>query len=180
MVLAATYAHLGRQKEAEAAVASLNAVRIEQGGIPMTIPVIRSMRPADMQRLVEGLQQAGVPASVNALFGGDFGSQNRLTADEIRSLILGQELGGLNFVTFVTGGEHHASVKPDGTAAMSGDWGYIADGTVRFAGDQLCFDTIPGVGDCGGVFRNPGGTQARRNEFIWYTTRGAFTFSQLP
>ncbi len=176
MLLAAAYAHLGREREATSAVSDLNALRVKQGAIPLTVPVIRLYQPADTHRLIEGLQKAGVPVSLNALFSGEFGVKNRLGADEVRSLFFGHKLRGR---TFATHEEHAASVTTDGIASLSGDWGYLDGGTVRFEGDRLCFDWTTGVGDCGTVFRNPGGTRAKENEFIWHTARGAFTFSQI-
>jgi hypothetical protein len=33
--------------------------------------------------------------------------------------------------------------------------------------------------NCGGILRNPGGTRAAENEYIWFASPEAFSFSQL-
>jgi len=53
------------------------------------------------------------------------------------------------------------------------------DGVITFDDDddEFCYTWAGNIKSCGPMLRNPGGTQARENEFIWYSTRGAFTFS---
>jgi Flp pilus assembly protein TadD len=64
MALAASYGYLGRHEDAAAALARHNEIRIQHGGIPLTLsnaPRLRFRRSADVQRLREGLRLAGVP-----------------------------------------------------------------------------------------------------------------------
>ena len=66
----------------------------------------------------------------------------------------------------------------DGSASLTGDWATYPMGTISFKGNDVCF-TWSGNGEiCGGVFRNPGGTKAMENEYIWLIDQGAMTFSQ--
>ena len=51
----------------------------------------------------------------------------------------------------------------------------LTDGSARIDGDQLCYE-FDLVRYCGDVLRNPRGTRAKKNEFIWYNGE-AFTFS---
>ncbi|MGE0118646.1 MAG: adenylate/guanylate cyclase domain-containing protein [Dongiaceae bacterium] len=172
LLLAAAYGQLSRTKEAAAAVARHNEINIRRGGIPVTIDYASYMnfiRTADRRRFLDGLRKAGVP---EFLFRSEFAEKNRLTADEIRQLFFGNRLRGRSLRS---GAERAASVTKDGHAAISGDWGNFADSDLGFDGDQVCFYKRY----CGDVFRNPGGTKASENEFIWYNNGRAFTFAQV-
>jgi adenylate cyclase len=127
-----------------------------------------------IQRLWAGLRLAGVP---EFLFSGEFAAQNMMTAGEIRTLIFGHRLHGRSLWH---GEERFASVTTDGIVTLSGDWGLLGtgpwiDGRTRFEKAQLCY-TFDFMSYCGDVFRNPGATRAKENEFIWYNGE-AFTFS---
>ncbi len=177
--LAAAYGHLGRREDAMSAIARYNDLRVGRGGIPLSIasaPGCCFSIRADLRELQTGLRLAGVP---EFLFSGEFATRNRLTADEVRALVFGHRLHGRSLWT---GEERVASIAGDGTAALSGNWGLLGGapltgGMARFDGKQLCYK-FDVVSYCGDVFRNPGGTRAKENEFIWYNGE-AFTFSQL-
>jgi hypothetical protein len=59
----------------------------------------------------------------------------------------------------------------EGVAAMSGYWVTgifpLTGGVARFMGDDLCLE-FAARNYCGPVLRNPGGTRAHENEYIWY------------
>jgi adenylate cyclase len=175
--LAAAYGHLGRKQDAAAAIARYNNLRVGRGGVPITIDTAPScgfIGSTDLERFHKGLRLAGVP---ELLPSGEFATQNRLTADEIRTLIFGRRLHGRSLWT---GEERDASIASQGVLALSGNWGLLSGspltgGSARIDGDQLCykFDLVT---YCGEVFRNPGGTRVKKNEFIWYNGE-AFTFS---
>ena len=176
--LAAAYGHLGRKQDASAAIARYNDLRVGRGDVPITIaimPWLGFRTTADLQRLRTGLRLAGVPESLSS---GEFATQNRLSADEIRTLFFGHRLHGQD-PRF--GEERTALLTTDGVAELSGDWVLggraLTGGITQFNGDDLClrFDV---VSYCGPVFRNPGGTRAAENEFIWLVGE-AFTFSQV-
>jgi adenylate cyclase len=177
LLLGATYGYLGRTPRAASAIARYNDIRVSRGYIPLSIydaPHLWFFKPADLNRLRDGLRLAGVPDN---LFQGEFAKQNRLSADEIRTLLLGQRLHGrtLDFAT-----EHAATITTDGTVTMSGDWGSGDAAISRFENGQFCFKwSTSGLEDCVTLFRNPGGANARENEFVWLGPRGAFTFSQV-
>jgi tetratricopeptide (TPR) repeat protein len=177
--LAAAYGHLGRKQDAASAIARYNDLIVGRGGVPLTIgtaPRCGFIRSADIEQFHKGLRLAGVP---NLLQSGEFATQNRLTADEIRTLVFGRRLHGRSIWT---GEQREASITSDGVVALSGGWGLLGGGpltggSARFDGDQLCyrFDLIS---YCGDVFRNPAGTRTKENEFIWYNGE-AFTFSPI-
>jgi len=181
LLLAAAYGHLGRQHDAEAAIARFNDIRVGRGDISATIstcPPLDLSKQEDSARLFQGLRLAGVPESLSS---GDFSGRNRLTADEIRSLFFGHRLHGR---MFDSGEEHAATITEQGVATLTGDWasmggGRMADVDVRFEGDEVCFVWLKTVTQCGAVLRNPGGLKAKENEFMWYHGDRAFTFSQI-
>jgi adenylate cyclase len=175
--LAAAYGQLGRKEDALSAIARFNELSVARGDIPLTIdtaPNVWFGRTTNVQQLSQGLRLAGVP---EYLASSEFARQNRLTADEIRTLIFGHQLHGRSLRT---GETRVASITKDGIADLTGDWNLLGDnpltgGVVSFEGDRLCYK-FDFVSYCGEVFRNPGGTKAKENEFIWYNGE-AFTFS---
>jgi adenylate cyclase len=177
VALAAADGHLGRKRDAASAVARYNALRVARGGVPLTIgtATIGGFTVRDgVQRLWSGLRLAGVP---EFLFNGDFASEHRVSAHAIRALVFGHRLHGRSLWH---GEERAATVTKDGVVAMSGDWGLLGEGPLtggraEFEGDRLCY-RFGLTSYCGDVFRNPGGTKAKENEFIWYNGE-AFTFS---
>jgi adenylate cyclase len=175
--LAAAYGQLGRKEDALSAIARFNELSVARGDIPLTIATVPSgyfARTTNVRQLSQGLRLAGVP---EYLASSEFARQNRLTADEIRVLIFGHQLHGRSLRT---GKTRTASITKDGIADLAGDWNLLGDnpltgGVVSFEGDRLCYK-FDFVSYCGEVFRNPGGTKAKENEFIWYNGE-AFTFS---
>jgi tetratricopeptide (TPR) repeat protein len=180
LLLAAADGHLGRRQEAEAAIARFNDLRVGRGDVAVTISTSLPLdfsREQDSARLFQGLRLAGVPES---LLSEEF-SGNKLTADEVRSLLFGHRLHGR---TLQSGEEHAATITKEGGGTLTGDWeamggGGTADVEVLFKGDKLCFVRLKTASQCGAVFRNPGGRKAKENEYIWYRSNVAFTFSQV-
>jgi adenylate cyclase len=174
LALAATYGKAHRLAEARRAINAVDAIRIKQGGIPVTMDelyyrVKGSVFP-QRDRLIEGLRLAAVPKWFES---GPFDAQ-QLTAEEIDSLIFGHRIHGRSLSS---GQEHGASVFADGTAIMFGDWG-AGSGIARLDGDHLCFDWTTGDANCGVFYRNIGGTKAKENEYIFFSHRsGGFPFS---
>ncbi|HXV25538.1 MAG TPA: tetratricopeptide repeat protein [Alphaproteobacteria bacterium] len=179
LLLGATYGQLGRNEDAQSAIARYDEIMIGRGNVPLTVssrPALDLSKEPYRSRLRDGLRLAGVPETLSA---GEFGAENRLTIEEVRSLIIGRKLHGR---TFDTGEEHAATVTADGIATLSGDWaslggGIMAGSVVKLENDELCFLWQGAVKFCGAAFRNPGGSRAVENEFIWYQGDRAYTFS---
>jgi tetratricopeptide (TPR) repeat protein len=179
LALGATYGHLGRKQDAKAAIERYNAIEVSQGGVPATVKSYSDYYflegSAPYQRLSAGLRLAGAP---EYLSNSEFADRNRHSAAEIHSLFFGHRLHGR---MLRSGEEREATVTTEGVVTMSGDWILgglqLADGTAHFRGNELCIRF--GVAMyCGSVFRNPGGTRQKENEYIWHSG-GAFTFSQM-
>jgi tetratricopeptide (TPR) repeat protein len=180
LLLAAAYGHLGRQQDAEAAIARFNNIQIGRGGAPITIstsPPYDYSRQEDSARFFQGLRLAGVPESLDSEeFAG-----NRLTAEEVRSLFFGHRLHGR---AFDSGEERAANITKEGSGALTGDWASMnasgtADVEVLFKDGKVCFLLMQTARQCGFVFRNQGASKAKENEYIWFHGGKAFTFSQV-
>jgi Tfp pilus assembly protein PilF len=194
--LVATDGYLGRKNEAATAIAHYNAAAAKLGFLPLSIwgnwnaggsssfpissdwemlPIPISVR-ADQHRLAEGLQLAGVP-----LFETEdaVGSKNKLTTAELHSLVVGHELRGHEY-GYSIDADRFASITADGIANFSGDWGSWKEVAIRIEGGQLCLRAqfYPA---CFDVYRYPGGTKAKLNEYITlrHPNGGVFTFSQV-
>jgi adenylate cyclase len=168
--LAATDAYLGRKQDAEAALARFSEIKVSRGDMPPDINDV-NYGFKDLQcrnRAFKGFLLAGM--KLNAI-DEDYAAKYQLRADEIRTLFLGHNVHGRNLVDAT---EHSASVSTEGVASMSGDWGNLSRGTFQLKGDNLCLFAPEGTEYCGNVFRIPGGTKAKENEYYW---RGG-TFSQ--
>ena len=177
LALAAAAGHLGRQRKAADAIARYNDIRIGRGDITLTLAtlpnVIMFSKYAPNNMIKKGLRLAGVPET---LHGSEFAAMNRLDDPQICSLFFGHRMHGR---TFQTGDEHAASISMDGIATISGDWGALADATVRIADREICFAETGGGRFCATILRNPGGTRALENEYVWLDRTGAFPFSQI-
>jgi TolB-like protein/DNA-binding SARP family transcriptional activator/Tfp pilus assembly protein PilF len=174
LFLAAVYGKSGRRPDAQRAIGIVNAIRIRQGGIPLTLDELcygyKSTPSANADRLIEGLRLAGLPKWFES---GPFDAQ-QLDAHEVDGLIFGHRVHGRSLGS---GEEHALSVSADGTAIMSGGWG-AGSGTARLDGNRLCFDWTTGDANCAVIYRNIDGGKARENEYIWFSHRsGAFPFS---
>jgi TolB-like protein/DNA-binding winged helix-turn-helix (wHTH) protein/Tfp pilus assembly protein PilF len=180
LALASAYGYLGRRQDASIAIAQHDALAVQQGGTPATVEkaaydvnfCFRATPQPVAERLSKGLRLAGAPENLHQ---GSFVEKNRLAPQDIRSLMFGRRMHGRSLLT---GDERAMSLTADGVASLTGDWtlhthASIA-GAAQIKNDELCI-TIDVAIYCGAVIRNPGGTTARQNEFIW---RG-YTFSRV-
>jgi TolB-like protein/class 3 adenylate cyclase/tetratricopeptide (TPR) repeat protein len=174
LYLASSYGHLGRTADGKEAIAAFSNGRVRQGGIPFVMVQLKSdfpdFKPVEGSRLIAGLAPLEISYDLDAK---EFDSL-RLSGKEIEALFFGHRLRGQSLQTGI---EHGISVSPDGVVVRYGDWGEGA-GTARLNGDRLCL-TWTTTEHCDIVFRNPGGTKERENEYILYEMGWAFTFSQL-
>ncbi|WP_246506607.1 guanylate cyclase [Mesorhizobium silamurunense] len=153
-VLVSAYAHLGRRDRVAAYSDRLRNVMLERkdGGANQLVTqrYFVFKNPADIGRLLDGLDKAGLPELPEEV---DLDAKDRLTGSEIRSLILGRDLNG------------------------GGAW--IDKGTSWVQQNFLC-DAIPKVQTtCGAIFRNPAGTPERHNEYTAVFRFDRFEFSTV-
>jgi adenylate cyclase len=163
--VAATYAHLGRKEDAKAAIARYDQLIVQRGWVPAALDTTTT-------RLQEGLILAGISKTLAA---SEFALANRLQPEELRQLFFGHRLHGRNIRTGI---EHEAAIANDGAAALSGDWAIYSSGKALIEDSEMCIVWPDNQKSCGGVSRNPGGTTAKENEFIWFLNQNPMTFSQ--
>jgi adenylate cyclase len=161
--LAASYAYLGRDKEAADAIAAFNAARVRQGGAPFVMLELSDdtprYKPPPESPLIRGLLRLGTPHN----FDSPVFDSLRLSARDVEALFFGHRVQGR---TPRDGQEWGVSVAVDGTAVRFGVWDTGA-GVAKVEGDRLCF-VLSTTSRCGGILRNPGGTKAKENEYLWF------------
>ena len=162
LYLAATYAHLGREKEAREA---LNHFYSLSGGGKPTLRGWMHFWPYKnlevVERLADGLLKAGMigePSGYNKIL-----EENRLTEAEIRKLVFGKEI---RILCQQIGG--YINRTKEGTFMHAG----YGSGKSRIVNEMLCdkWDSrFEGIEYCGTVFRNPEGTPEMMDEYIYVT-----------
>jgi adenylate cyclase len=187
---AAYYALLGRDQEARSMFETVKKEKERSGvQVPGTVNLryVMNSSPykdrAVAERLVEGLRKAGFPLA--NIRGGYFPAfkENQLTGEEIKNLLFGSAITAYIFypmkfsMKYKKNGEfiyHGPSIRP----AFGGP---ISDmGKSRIEGDTICWKyekNFGGVDFCATVYRYPGGTYERKDEYFWCTDFGFAAFS---
>jgi adenylate cyclase len=175
ILLTATYGHLGRPDLAAALRGELDELAREAHTDPATVMMARIdlpfTTPADRHRLRDGLRKAGVP---DLPYGYDPMSKDRLTGEEIRSLIFGHTSVARNIDS---GRECSYTRTIDGTSSAScGSWSDTGS-TPWFDDNVICYWWKKTGPLCVTYFRNPEGSAAERNEFFSVTSYNRWEFS---
>jgi adenylate cyclase len=126
---------------------------------------------ADTKRLLDGLRKAGVP---ELPFGYDAKSKDRLTGEEIKSLTFGHKIRGQRLDAGVV---YSRTTAEDGTTRVIG--GGPSPGTSTIQGDTSCTRYLGSGRSCAAVFRNPNGSFAQENEYLWVEQWHRFEFSVM-
>ncbi len=174
LVLAATYAHIGRDQESENMLKKL--LRGEQ--LTPDIHAIMYMFPFKglevSDRFAGGLIKAGAGLLGETLDYAKISKKNKLTGDEIRNLIFGRSI-----IARALGYEWQISFIEDGKASWQASWG-SSRGTYWIEGDQLWIQwkyMYEGLKWSSDIYRNPGGTAERENEYSYITDWSINSFS---
>jgi TolB-like protein len=134
--------------------------------------------PQIVDQFVVGYLKSGLPKSPPYTYYKIF-DENRLTADQIRTLVFGRKVIGLE-VGVGTGGLFERSL--DGKANFRGFITGSDSGKSWIENDLLCDqwqERFEGHKICYPVFRNPEGTPENKDEYLIIYTWGFFTFSVL-
>jgi len=178
--LAAFYALLGRDQEGRALIETLKKEKFTKVGTYNLRYIMNSAPYKDRavaERLVEGLLKAGLPPA--PIRGGYFPAfeENRLTGEEIKSLLFGSTITGYIFYPQ----QYWMNFKKGGEITWRGPGSIPSDtGKWRIEGDTMCRQFEKkwwGAEYCGTVFRYPGGTYGGKDEFFFCTDLGFSTFS---
>ena len=161
--LSAIYALLGRIQDAQVAHdESLKAW--DFGRFPADLTTIMSsFLVKDRQvadRYADGLIKAGwlgKPSEYHKIY-----EENRLTGDEIRNLVVGQEIT-IHEYDRIQWIDHHKNGRvKDISRLREGDW-WIED-------DMLCYQmesgTVKGLNDCGEIYRNPDSLPGSEKQYL--------------
>jgi adenylate cyclase len=192
--LAAFYAALGRDQDARAMI---EMRRKKQGAVLPDVGVVMFGLPfrdrAIVDRYAQGLRKAGL--APGRISGGYFPAfkENQLTGEEIKSLLLGSRMTGID----QDGQQWWVDRKKNGEFTWRGPAlkypitqkivsaptlaGPNSDrGKSRIEGDMICHQfekSYWGLEFCGTVFRNPKGTNERKDEYFFCNDIGFEPFS---
>jgi len=164
-LLAASYGHLGHEQEAQAAY---QKSRSQHGGHPIGLQ--REMyfwpfkNPEVVERFADGLLKAGISGRLSEYY--KISEKNKLTGEEIKTLILGQRVAGSALI----GGLHSQTGFPFEVISEIGkSWSKA---------DMICTQWH-GLKYCAPVFRNPEARPEMLNEFLIITDYGFVTISPV-
>ena len=174
IVLAAIYAHLGRDQEAQGMLKKL--LKGEQF-IPDLRTIMYMFPFKDLEvsdRFAGGLIKAGAGQFKEPLDYSKISKKNKLTGNEIRKLLFGRSI-----IVSALGYKWQISFTKDGKANYQASWG-SASGTYWIEGDQLWIQwkyKFAGLKGDSDIYRNPSGTAESRNEYLRITDWAIFSFS---
>ncbi|MBP1719762.1 MAG: putative adenylate cyclase, partial [Deltaproteobacteria bacterium] len=176
--LAVIYGLLGRQKEARAALETF----IKEWGGHANPDLAAIMFPfpfkdrAVADRFAEGMFKAGMAGPPSAYFPSF--KENQLTGEEIKKLIFGSKITGF---AIGSGQQWWVDRRQNGETTVGGSVPIPGDtGMSRIEGDLLCTQfqkSLWGLEYCSAVFRNPGGTYDRKDEYLMVNDWGFSSWS---
>jgi adenylate cyclase len=124
----------------------------------------------DRNRLLDGLQKARVPI---VPFGFDWDAPERLSGDEIKSLIFGHQALG---ILVETGDAYTRATDSEGAMSVTnGPWS--DHGFSRIEGDMICSWVTTRGRYCSAIYRNPTGKFETKNEYFWVNHFNRYEFS---
>jgi hypothetical protein len=128
------------------------------------------------ERLARSFAEAGLPATPQRYNMTDV--RNRLRGDEIVSLLSGKTMIGVDKSYF--GGDEFQTVRDVNVQIVNQDFlTYFDEGESQIHEDSLC-DPWHTFGDyCVAIYRNPRGSPATRDEYVFFTLMNTFTFSVI-
>lgn len=174
-VLAMAYARLGRTQDAHAAVETI--LKRAPGASLAAARIIYShhRHQEDLDNRIEALRDAGMPEWPYGFHGNP---ADQLDAAAIRGLIMnktvaGHQHGGFPFVMQVDAHGDYAQRGPQGLTA----------GKITFEDDLMCMQSgamAVGRKFCCPVYRNPGGSSASQDEYVFADVATVWYFSAAP
>jgi TolB-like protein/Flp pilus assembly protein TadD len=174
IVLAVTYAHIGRDQEAEDMLKRL----LEGERITPDIQAIMYMFPfKDFEvsdRFAGGLLKAGAGLLGETLDYLKISKKNQLTGDEIKNLIIGRSI-----IATYSGYEVQYTFAENGKTSRQASWD-SSSGTYWIEGDQLWTQwkyKYEGLKWRRDIYRNPGGTTEMKSEYLYITDWNLVSFS---
>lgn len=183
--IASAYANLGKDSDARAAfeICKKRWLEVSAKGETATItkldlqPTVYTQpfsNPEVTQRFVSGLIKAGWPEPHRYY---EVYKENKLTGDEVRDLVMGktQVLAGF------AGGGWTQKFSKDGSVTYKG-YGMHDTGEYQIEGDQCCTTMkkiLAGLPLCVDLYRNPGGTLEKKDEYLQVNDFGMYPISYV-
>jgi tetratricopeptide (TPR) repeat protein len=170
--MVASYVRLGRLEEARAALKRVLEIEPWTQLHARNSDLERRYKDhALFERELADLAQAGLP---ELPFGYDARARDRLTAEEIKALIFGHTLAGHDVKS---GAEFTYTIAMDGALSASGDFGSDTAAVTYLEGNLICYRWADWGPSCGAVFRSPGGSADRQDEYTWVEAWSESRFS---
>jgi hypothetical protein len=160
--LAATYAHLGREKEARKAYINYCNRLTWAPSLRILLYWYPFKDNEVAERLASGLLKSGIEGEPNGYY--KIREENQLTGDEIRKLVFEKE-----FKTKCPWVDQVNVFRTKEGIVKQAEWG---SGKSRIDGDMLCDrweSRFDGLEYCGSVFRNPEGSSDTEDEYLYVT-----------
>jgi adenylate cyclase len=180
LMLASTFAQLGRDEEARATYETYRKIMMNSP-VPslqwiMYYFPFKDRRVADS--FAEGLIKAGLPGSLSDYI--HVSKEDQLTGNDLKTFLYPSTVTGLN----PNGSQWSLEFAKDGTTTLRspGLPGGVDTGRSWLEGDTVCFQYQKfafGKVTCGATFRNPRGTSERKNEYVRFTDLGMTLFSKM-
>lgn len=160
--MVASYVRLGRIDEARAAMKRAleaepgwNQLRERNWALEWSY---KDRSIADHE--IADLAAAGLP---ELPFGYDAKAADRLSAEEIKAVMFGHTRSGHDVNS---GATFTDVIAQDGSFTTSGSWGPDTASLLYLGGNLICYRLHDWGPSCSAVFRNPGGTAERQDEYI--------------
>jgi TolB-like protein/DNA-binding winged helix-turn-helix (wHTH) protein/Flp pilus assembly protein TadD len=126
------------------------------------------------ERLAQNLIEAGVSSSPWQYY--MIGPQDRLRGDEIESLLANRTMIAVDKSYY--GGDEFRATRDRNLQIVNQDFlTYFDEGTSRIENDLLCDPWRPFGNYCVAVYRNPRGTPATKDEYVFFTLMNIFAFT---
>ncbi len=132
-------------------------------------------RREDLEHMIQALAKAGMPTWA---YGYQPTVENKLDSDALEKLTVGRTWVGRVFA----GDAFIQQFNEDGRVALKSRTSLLV-GTMRIHDDMVCIQipaALLGREDCGSVYRNPGGTHEREDEYARVALGEIYFFSTEP
>ncbi len=172
---AATLAELGQAVEAKAAFEEYRSGLINFDRLNWTTFYWPFEDIKNTERVTKGLRKAGLIDSTHHYY--TVSPQNRLRSDQIKALLANKIMIGADYGPAGSWEEFQVTRDQNAQIVDQDILTYFREGKTRVRNDLLC-DPWYAFGDyCVAIYRNPDGTPEQKDEYIFFTMDGIFTFS---
>jgi adenylate cyclase len=174
IVLAATYAHLDRDHEAQGMLKKLLKGERFNPDLQTIMYMFPFKDPEVSDRFAGGLIKAGGGLLEEPLDYLKISKKNKLAGNEIKKLIIGQSI-----IVTAMGYELQYTFAENGKAIRQAS-SESSSGTYWIEGDQLWIQwkyMYEGLKMSRDIYRNPGGTAEMKNEYLYITDWSIYAFS---